>query len=201
MPIFGDLGLKIRRFLGLLKIYRIHRYVVRASGIVLPPKEFRKKTEYKPDTQIQFELSFEEEPYFRTLTEEYKVAQTRFESEITDLVRDQERHIERLPYLRSPFSWYIEVNASFVTKEVLDKFLENATDKDMENYKTKNIIKIPARPIFAVSAVDFEYVDVFEVTEDKVRELKSIDTFMFKVYRPNEEEEYWSRTGEFLHDL
>lgn len=191
----------VRKKLGLLRVFKIYMYVVRVSGVVMPPREFRKKEVYRRDTQIQFELSFEEEPYFRTLIDNFRDAQTKFEPELRDLVKNQETKIIQLPYTQSPFSWSEEISADIVTQTTINNFLRVANTKDMTNFETKRIIKVPARPEFVVQAVDFEPVDSFEVTEDKIKDFQAIDTFIMKLYRPNEEEEYRSWSGEFLHAL
>jgi hypothetical protein len=206
--VLGRLATFLRRRLGLLRVVKIYMYVVRVSGIVLPPKEFRKKTSYKRETQIQFELSFEEEPYFRNLNEDRHEAQRRFEAELVGLVKNQENKIEQLPYLNSPFAWSNKVSAEEVSQTTIDNFLKTATTKDIQEYGVKGVIKVPAKPEFIVQAVSFAPVSVetggadsFEVTEDKIKTFEAIDTFIFKLYRPNEDEEYRSWSGEFLHAL
>lgn len=202
--ILGRFAGWIRKKLGLLRVFKIYMYDVRVSGIVLPPEEFRKKptTQYfREKTPIQFEISFEEEPYFRTLTEFPIEAEKRFTAELEELAKNQEKIITQMPYLESPFSWSEKVPADTVTQETINKFLRVATDKDKKDFETKGIIKVPAKPELVVKAVSFTPVDSFEVTEDKIKSFESIDTFIFKFYRPMEEEEYWARKGEFLHSL
>jgi hypothetical protein len=199
--ILGRFSEWIRRRLGLLRVFRIYRYDVRVSGIVLPPKEFRKKVSYSRTTPIQFEISFEEEPYFRTLLEFVREAETKYEAELRELVKNQERIITQLPYLQSPLGWSEKVSAEIITQETINKFLRVATDKDKKDFETKRVVKVPARPELVVEAVSFTPVDSFEVTEDKIKTFEAIDSFVFKFYRPNEEEEYWARRGEFLHSL
>jgi len=199
--IFGRFAEWVRKKLGLLRVFKVYMYVVRVSGVVMPPPEFRKKDVYKKETQIQFELSFEEEPYFRTLLDNIRDAQTRFESELRSLVKNQESKIQLLPYTQSPFSWSEKISADIITQTTINNFLKVATEKDKAEYETKRIVKIPAKPEFVVQAVDFEPVESFEVTEDKIKTFESIDTFIFKLYRPNEEEEYRAWRGEFLHAL
>ena len=199
--ILSRLATFLRRRLGLLRIITVYMYVVRVSGIVLPPPAFRKKDIYKKETHIQFELSFEEEPYFRTVTEDLKEAQARFERELRELVKAQENKIPILPYTDSPFSWSEKISADIITQMTINNFLRVASEKDRTEYETKKIVKVPAKPDFVVEAVDFEPMESFEVTEDKIKTFESIDTFIFKLYRPNEEEEYRAWRGEFLHAL
>jgi hypothetical protein len=191
----------VRKKLGLLRVYEIYRYDARVSGIVLPPEGFKRKGEYSRSTPIQFEISFEEPPYFRTMIKFPIQAERRYYAELKELVENQERIITTLPYLESPFAWFNKVRREIVPPETVAKFLRIATRKDLERYETESTVKVPARPELVIEATSFTPVDSFKVTEEKLKEFEAIDTFIFKTIRPGESEPYWERKGEFLHSL
>ena len=187
----------LRKKMGLVRVFKIYMYEVRASGYVIPPKEVQKKRHYKKESMIQFELSFETEPFFRSMIESHIEAKRRYEREIEDLVRKQE---ERSMEKRA-FTWFIKVPATAVPQRLLSEYLRVATPREKEEYRKSGLIEIAARPTFAIEAIDFAPVESFEVRGDMIKEFKAIDTFVFKLYRPNESVDYMHWEGEFLHDL
>jgi hypothetical protein len=194
----GLLADTIRKRIGLIRVYRIYCYEVRVSGFVIPPSDVRKRDIYRPYTCIQFELSFEERPYFRTLISNFKDAKDRYEKELEKLVSEQEeRAIKEFAFRPT-----IRVEAKKYP-ELVDKFLRVASDKDMEEYERSGgrYIKIPDRPKFVVEAIDFEEVEFFDVEEGKIKEFKAFDDGIFKLYRPYDEMPYIQWRVPFLHDL
>jgi len=195
----GLLADTIRKRIGLIRVYRIYCYEVRVSGYVIPPKPVRRKDFYKPYTCIQFELSFEERPYFRTLISNFKDAKERYEKELEYLVKEQEQRAVR----EFAFNPTEKVEASKYP-DLVRKFLRVASREDLEMYELSGgkYIKIPGRPEFVIEAIDFEEVEYFDVEEGKLKEFKALDDGIFKLYRPYEEEvPYMQWRVPFLHDL
>jgi len=194
----------IKTRLGIVKIYRVYMYVVRVSGVVYPPQDFRKKSPSR-DTAIQFELSFEDAPYFRTLTENYRVAEKRFDGELRSLVTEQEvasRSVKSEAFGElGAFSWRKDEPAP--TGKTLRDYLNIISDTEKERVMRTGMIKIPARPEFYIDTINFEPVDFIDVPSDRIKEFKSTDTFIFKIYRAGDtpEEAFNSWRDEFTHDL
>jgi len=193
----------LRKKMGLVRVFKIYMYEVRASGYVIPPKEVRKKTlsDYKPESMIQFELSFETEPFFRSMIESHVEARRRFEDEILDLVRKQEeRSMER-----KAFSWWVKVPATAVPQRLLSEYLKYATPREKELLRKEGLVEIVGRPTFVVEKMNFTPVGSFEVSGDLLKRFEAIDTFIFKLYRTPEDMEsdsdYIHWEGEFLHGL
>jgi hypothetical protein len=207
--IFSRVWMGLRKRLGLIKVITIYQYVVRASGRVMSPTQ--KKVNWAADTRIQFELSFEDDPFFRTITDNFRDAQKRFEADIVQLVKDQEKRIEQLPVDRSPFAWNEKVSKEEISEITLKRFLRFATEKEKIDYEKTGQVKKPAKPTFLVTAVDFEMADSFQVTSDKLKSFESQDTGVFKLYRWDDEHEdedrldaHWSGRRwkvEYLHAL
>lgn len=191
----------IRRRIGLIRVYRIYCYEVRVSGYVIPPADVRKKVRYIKGTCIQFELSFEEKPYFRTFISDFRIAKERYEKELKDLVEEQEkRAIEEFAFTPT-----IEIDTSEVPvpQKMLRKFFEVASSSAMLSYERsgRRVIRICGRPKFVVEAIDFEPIEFFDVEEGRIREGKALDRAIFKLYRPYDDEPYIQWRVEFLHDL
>ncbi|MCS7106236.1 MAG: hypothetical protein NZ942_02890 [Candidatus Aenigmarchaeota archaeon] len=197
----GLLAESIRRRIGLIRVHRIYCYEVRISGYVIPPEDVRKKERYRRTTCIQFELSFEERPYFRTFISDFKTAKERYEKELKELVEEQERRaIEEYAFRPTiPF----DISKVKVHKKIIDKFLLYSSYDQQKIYEMSGgkIIAICGRPKFVVEAIDFEPVEFFDVEEGKIKEGKALDSAIFKLYRPLDEEPYKQWRIEFLHDL
>lgn len=204
--IFSRLVRNIRRRLGLIQIVRIYMYVVRISGEVIPPEGTQKKKTYKRESLIQWELSFEEEPYFRTITPDLRLAEQRFKTEIEELVKAQETKVAQMGVRKSPFRWFETIPREAASQRQIDDFMKVATKEDQENFEKTGQINIAARPNFSITTeVNFEPADMkpnyFDVDSDRLKMMRSIDSFIFKVFRPNEEESYDSWGGELEHEL
>ena len=190
--------------LGLVRYVRIYCYVVRVSGIVLPPVPLRKKSDWQyltSESPIKFELSFEETPFFRTVIADWKEAQKRYDGELRELVKNEERKAGEAPIGSTPFAWFIKADASLLPVRKLEEFLAVADPEQKKEYQRTGKIMVAARPEYVIMAMDFEPVESFEVRSEKIRQFEAIDTYFFKLYRPDEDEPYRQYTGEFLHKL
>jgi hypothetical protein len=180
-----------------VKTIVVYSYVVRASGIVIPPKETQKKKTYAKDTLIQFELSFEDSPFFRTIISDYKEAMTKFESAMRELVADQE-----LVAVRQKAIYCEAIPEDQIEKDTLLNYLQFATKREREKYEaTKRILVAKGRPEFAIDAIDFEPVESFEIPANKLQKGTAEDTFVFKLYRPEEDKQFDSWGGKWEHTL
>jgi hypothetical protein len=196
----------IRRRMGLLKVFRIYVYVVRLSGYVIPPHDVRKKprTQYAPKTPIQWELSFEEGTFFRTITGDYREAIKKYESSLAELVREQEvRSIEEFAFRPTI---QVDIDVLKIPQKTIEKYLRYGRYKSKkketaEELVRKGKIEISGRPEFVIEAIDFEPMRFFDVSEDRLREFKATDDFIFKLIRPEDTEPYQQWSGEFTHPL
>jgi hypothetical protein len=179
------------------KVVTVYSYVVRASGYAEPPREMQRKKRYKRETLIQFELSFEESPYFRTLTADHKEAEKTFGDALKDLVADQE-----IVAFRKRAIYASLIKAEEIPEETLQSYLRGASVEEKTRYKEEKKIFMPkGKSTFVVTAIDFEPIEMIEVPEDRIPERRASDIFYFKLYRPNEEEEFDLWRGEWIHDL
>jgi G3E family GTPase len=189
----------VRKLLG-LETYKIYRYVVRASGIVVPPVKRKKNAKQRKEkTHIQWELSFEEAPYFRTFTarEDSPSPQKRYENFITETVRAQEVEAMR----RKVFTWFVERDAEEVSTGELQRYLNNPQRGEDKKLEEKSQINEYQRPHFEIQAIDFEPFDSFTVPADQIKKGMSDDGFRLKLYRPNEDESYQDWRGTAEHQL
>jgi hypothetical protein len=215
-------GLGARLGVGPKKI-TIYQYETRLSGKVLPPADYKskKKKQREEKTLIQWELSFEssyepeqersgQPPFFRTLSATPKDAGRRFENVLRSLVTEQERkaqfEISKVEGRIGSFSWYEERDINEVKTQInqktLAEYLKSLGVGQQLKLEREGKLEVPMRPRFRVDNISFEPAQSIVITSDKIKEGKAIDTFYFKIYRPEEEDEpyiYWR--GEYLHDL
>jgi hypothetical protein len=204
----------VERFRRLIapRMVRVYQYVVRVSGRVEPPTVVQRKKP-REQTEIQFELSFEAPPFFRTLIADFKEAQRKFEPELLALVSQQELTATRM---RSPvmfaqgvFSWTAEKAVEEAIAEIgfapvqrlITEFLATATEPEKARFEMERKIRVPLRPKFVVTAVDFEPFGFIDVPEDMIRLRKAVDEFVFKLYRPDETVPFVMWRGSFEHSL
>jgi hypothetical protein len=208
----GAVAEAIRRRLGIKRYYTIYQYVVRASGWVEPPKEMKRK-ETDPLSAIQFELSFETAPFFRTFLDNYEKAMEKYEGEIEALVKEQEVKAMRF---RPPALGYVKpmiTSVYLVPKDVLEEIKKELSKEELERMATTGLVRwrMPLRPTFHINKIDFEPYGSFDVEVERVKEGKAVDVWVFKLYRPDEIEEKptekelrrrgWIWSGAHLHDL
>ena len=161
---------------------------------------------YEEKTLLQFELSFENSPFFRTMISDTKLAKERYATFLENLVREQEDAsttvTSRITDQMGAFAWRQDTSRENIEQKTLLKFLSHMTEKDMERYEKTGLVKRPLTPQFIVVDIDFEPAGVIEISSDKLKEFKAKDIFIFKVYRPEEYPEdfnHWE--GEAEHDL
>jgi len=179
------------------RVWRIYMYEVRVSGYVIPPKSSQRKTRYSSTTTIQFELSFEERPYFRTFISDPLACERRYGNELENLVKALEKH----PKIRRLFTYFEQIPKSQLT---LEDFMAVAESRRVVLSAGPNdLIKVFGKPKFVVTAISFEPVGYFDVSEDEFPIVKgeASDTFIFKTYRPNEDVPYAEVEDEFIHSL
>jgi hypothetical protein len=196
----------IRTRLGLLRVFRIYFYVVRVSGYIIPPRDVRKKKRYDPKTPIQWELSFEERPFFRTLLSNKEEAYAKFEDGLRALVREQEkRSIIEFAFkgAKTDSDDAVFIDAEEMPQTILNRYLMMATEKQEEKYRKEGKVQVAGEPDFVIEAMDFEPVDYIDVPEDRIKEFQAEDMYILKLFRPEEvdEEPYDSWKGEWTHEL
>ena len=179
---------------------RIYTYVVRVSGYVLPPMESQRKKRGRQgmdkETVIQFELSFEDRPFFRTVIAKQTDAEMKYKNELAQLVRDQEdvalskkAFSYPIPKSNKFDMWEDYVNATSLTKSKIRK------DRPDEFTLGK--------PSFMVDAIGFEPTGYFDAPSNQLREFTAKDDFIFKIYRPEEypEQSFNEWDDSFEHSL
>lgn len=189
----------IRARIGRPRGVRIYFYVVRVSGYTIPPHDVRRKTRgrYNPKTPIQWEMSFEDRPFFRTTIANYKEAIEKHEPELRALVREQEKKaIEHFAFKPT-----IPIPSDQLSQSTINNFLLICSKNQEDEYNKTGDIFICGQPEFVISAIDFEPADFADVPRSRIREFKATDIYTFKLIRPEEDEAYQDWKGEWEHDL
>jgi hypothetical protein len=185
-------------------VIKIYAYNVTVSGMVLPPIEsLRKKAErLDKDTVIQFELTFEDNPFFRTAIDKWDDAQKRFENELKELVKEQETRSMKSPRTGKPaFSYAVP---SQENRKLLADYLEATSLEKRKMRKESPDEFASGRPSFMVVDVAFQEAGHIDVPSNRLREFKAVDEYYFAVYRPEDIEkkdpiDHWD--GSFEHSL
>jgi len=111
------------------------------------------------------------------------------------------KQLERHPSVRKCFTYFVEIPKSQMT---MQDYLSSPEPKDVIRRAGPNtLIKVFGKPTLVVKDVSFEPVGYFDVSEDEFPIIKgeASDTFIFKVYRPNEDIPYAEVEDEFIHPL
>lgn len=181
-------------------VVRIYTYVVRVSGYVLPPMESLRKKKGRQgldkETVIQFELSFEDRPFFRTVIAKQTDAEMKYKNELAQLVKDQEDTSLR----KKAFSYPIPKSNKF---EMWEDYIAGTSLTKSKIRKERPDEFTLGKPSFMVDAIGFEPTGYFDVPSNQLREFKASDDFIFKIYRPEQYPEQamneWD--GSFEHSL
>jgi hypothetical protein len=195
------------RRLGFRKQIRVYQYEVHFSGVVIHPKSFGNVAKFKKSkTPLQWEISFEENPYFRTVTADENEALRRFEDDIISLIRQQEVKISNLPITDSPFGrWFEEAKKEEANTKQLRDFLLSSGEKDREYFENTGKLKVPPKVHFEVDDMSFDAVSSFLVPTNRLKTGEAVDSFKFLIKPPAEEIErnrpIKTYTGEFIHSL
>jgi len=202
---------KIRRVVPIKK--RIYFWRITYSGIVRCPYQ---RPGAKEHTQIIWELTFEEPPYFRSYSSDRREAFEKYDREIRRLIKEQELKMitwrsrsgkigaltwcKWIPVNELPEGW----------KKELEKMMkEGKMSKTEIEMLSKGYVKVPERPILEIR--DYSYEKVSVLVEGKRRDYievikaytKATDRFRFTVYRPpyTTDDEICSWEDDFTHDL
>jgi hypothetical protein len=163
---------------------RIYSYVVRVSGYILPPAEsLRKKAQnLDKDTVIQFELSFEDRPFFRTSVGKNTDCEMRYKNELKQLVKDQ----EIVSVQKKAFSYQSPKSNMWELWEDYNSASSTGKRNIRKDYPEEFTL---GRPTFMVddSAISFEPEAYMDVPSNRLREFKATDEFVFKIYRTTQE--------------
>jgi hypothetical protein len=131
---------------------RLYFWRVTYSGTVIEPEEVRRK---RPEeaTRIQWELTFEDPPFFRSFSSSEEEVFRRYDRAIRELVKEQELKsatwVSKSRRLGA-FTWSRWVDARKVP-EALRKIYErlNLTEEEKEMLE-RGIMKVPLIPTFRV---------------------------------------------------
>lgn len=208
---------------------KIYFWRVTYSGTVTEPPEVRRK-KAEEATRIQWELSFEEPPFFRSFSASEEEVFKRYDGAIRELIKEQELKsamwVTRKKRLGA-FSWFKWVDVRKVP-EALKKIYEGLelTEEEKEML-AKGLIKVPLIPTFRVDDYSIERalapleikppppVGILEKLKDWIRRMMrkpvevpppvrtAQDRYKFSLYRPpfDETDKIAEWDGDFVHDL
>jgi len=192
---------------------RIYFWRITYSGIVRCPYQ---RPGAKEHTQVIWELTFEDPPYFRSYSSKVKEAFERYDRAIRLLIKEQELKMitwrsrtgkigaltwcKWIPMSELPERWRREI------EKMMRGGRMSKTEIEM---LSKGYVKVPERPILEIRDYSYERVSVF--VEGKRREYiettqpytKATDRYRFTVYRPpyTTDDEICSWEDNFTHDL
>jgi len=192
---------------------RIYFWRITYSGIVRCPYQ---RPGAKEHTQVIWELTFEDPPYFRSYSFDRREAFERYDRAIRFLIKEQEL---KMMAWRSPtgkigaLTWCRWLPKNEVTKRYLREYekmiKEGRAFKIEQEMWAKGYVKIPERPILEIR--DYSYERVSILVEDRRVEYiettrpftKAVDRYRFTVYRPpyTTDDEICSWEDNFEHDL
>lgn len=203
----------IRKLLRIPVKKRIYFWRITYSGIVKCPYQ---KPSAKEHTQVIWELTFEDPPYFRTFSSDRREVFNRYDRAIRFLIREQE--IKMVGWI-SPTGkigaltwsrWIPKEELPKEWREIIEKMIREgkASKTELEMW-AKGYGKIPEKPILEVRDYSYERVsvlvegrrrDYLETTQPFTR---ATDRYRFTVYRPpyTTDDEICSWEDEFTHDL
>jgi len=208
---------------------KIYFWRVTYSGTVIEPEEVRKK-KAEEATRIQWELTFEEPPFFRSFSSSEEEVFKRYDRLIRELVKEQELKsatwVSRNRRLGA-FTWFKWVDAK-KAPEALKKIYErmNLTEEEKEMLE-KGIIKVPLIPTFRIDDWSIEMaLAPIEIApppptgfleklkawilkmmgrpyKPPVTVTTAQDRYKFALYRPpfDREDLIAEWSGDFIHDL
>jgi len=203
------------------KKYRVYMYSITINGYIIPPEPNRRKrvpgplkivyemteeegkpklvargapVQYLPDTTLQFEISFEIAPYFRSLIrpEEFE---TWFVNYILD---DLVSSAEIMAAKNKAFTYYTEVPVERARN--LLEFIRDKTITEVKEMKT-GLVKISTVPYFVVKDLSIVVEGYFDVSERILKRFEAIDTVTLRLFRPDEVVPYFEISYEYVHTL
>jgi len=199
------------------KKYRVYMYSITINGYIIPPESNRRKrisgplkvvyeyaegkirakgvpVQYFPDTTLQFEISFETIPFFRSLIrpEDFE---TWFVSNILD---DLVSSAEIMAAKHKAFTYYVELPV-----EQAKNLLEFVRDKTITEIKEMRVgtVRISTIPSFIVSSLSINFEGYFDVSERILKKFEAIDSVILRLFRPEESIPYYELQFEYLHSL
>jgi hypothetical protein len=203
----------IRKVLRIPIKRRIYFWRITYSGIARCPYEKRTAREH---TQVIWELTFEDPPYFRSYSSDRKEVFNRYDRAIRFLIKEQELKMmawrsptgkigaltwcKWIPKEELPMEWRVLIEKMIREKKV------SSTELEMW---AKGYAKIPERPILEIRDYSYERVSVLvegrrmDYIEVKEPFTRATDRYRFTVYRPpyTTDDEICSWEDEFTHDL
>jgi hypothetical protein len=203
----------IRKVLRIPIKRRIYFWRITYSGIARCPYEKRTAREH---TQVIWELTFEDPPYFRSYSSDRKEVFNRYDRAIRYLIKEQEL---KMMAWRSPTGkigaltwckWIPKEDLPMEWRVLIEKMIREGkvSSTELEMW-TKGYAKIPERPILEIRDYSYERVSVLvegrrmDYIEVKEPFTKATDRYRFTVYRPpyTTDDEICSWEDEFTHDL
>lgn len=176
------------------KKYTIYCYIVTINGWIEPPDENKRKASYYSDTTLQFEISFEDSPYFRCMIgEDYYMKEF-----IKSILRDLVGSAEYICTLNKAFTYYKQLPKGQVP---LVEYIRDLTKYEVLKVDDSFFVKVSTKPIFHVSSFSFKKVGKFVVSERILKEFEAVDTATVRVFRPGDIDPYFEFKFEYLHKL
>lgn len=203
------------------KKYRVYMYSITINGYIIPPEPNRRKkvsgpvkvvyeiveeegkqklvargtpTQYLPDTTLQFEISFEITPYFRSIIRPEHFEYWFIKNILDDLIASAEMMAAK----NKAFTYYVELPVEKARN--LLEFIRDKTITEVKEMKT-GTVKVSTIPTFVVKDMSIVFEGSFDVSEKILKRFEAIDTVIVRIFRPDELEPYWEFTFEYLHSL
>lgn len=175
------------------KKYTIYCYVVTINGWIEPPDENKRKVSYYADTTLQFEISFEDYPFFRAM-----VTEDNMKTFIRSLLKDLVESAEYVCTVNKAFTYYTQLPKGQVP---IVEFIRNLTRYEILKVEDTYFVKVSTKPIFHVRSFSYKMVEKFTVSERILKEFEAIDTATIRIFRPGDIEPYFEFKFEYLHKL
>jgi len=203
------------------KKYRVYMYSITINGYIIPPEANRRKripgplkvvyevieeegkqklvakgrpTAYLPDTTLQFEISFETAPFFRSIVRPEYFEHWFVNNILDDLISSA----EIIAAKNKAFTYYVEMPVERV-RNLLD-FVRDKTITEIKEMKV-GTVRISTIPTFVAKDLSINVEGYFDVSERILKRFEAIDTATIRLFRPDELTAYWEIAFEFAHPL
>jgi hypothetical protein len=207
---------------------KIYFWRITYSGVVEEPTEVKKKGEEA--TKVQWELTFEDPPFFRSFSSSSEAVLKRYDTAIRELIKEQELKsaiwVSKNKRLGA-FTWSKWVDAKKAPASLIRIYEKLSLTKEEKEMYAKGIIKVPLIPHFRVDDYSIEKaLEPLEIApppptgylerlkawvlklmgkpyKPAVTVTTAQDRYRFAVYRPpfDRTDKIAEWDGDFIHDL
>lgn len=185
----------------------LYFYRVVISGVVIEPKEV--STGKGSDaTRINFELAFEDPPFFRSFEDSEDKVFRKYRKDFEDLVKAMEIFSIRCRYDRivrggrktiGAFNWKVYVPINKVSKSYLDLIKKLDLSEEDRRMLAQGYVFVPLKPEFSIRDISIEKAMERKVVPAYLSKAK--DVFVFRLFRAGDIDPYFEYRDEFVHSL